>query len=285
MGGKMTITEQKRRELLTIMESYLEALIEKDVKGIPVAAGVKVTYNGEITRIGENELWRNTLIIKERQTFVDPDEGQMVFFGIFSNEQFERDQIFPIDVNLYAMFYTATIRLKVKDHEIVEVEELACSKRLRYFMAEKWDIRLPDLYFKIPIPEEEQSTRKEMIDIIDIYWDCAAKWQPAENMLVHPDAQRYEEGFRTTNHTRSFRGDFKHNPNFTWDTTHRRYPVIDTTRGVIVSYCMMDRKDTKESDGRRGALVVEAFRIENGSICHLMAFFPFLTGQIGWENE
>ena len=75
------------------------------------------------------------------------------------------------------------------------------------------------------------------------------------------------------------------NPDFIWDTTHRRYPVIDPTRGVILSYCMMDRLDKKSSDGRRGALVVEAFRIENGAITHLLAFFPFLTGEIGWEME
>ena len=279
----MTNREEKRRFLLRLMEEYLEALVDKSTLGLPVSGGCKITYNGEKSPLGENELWFNSLIIKERQTFVDPETGQSVFFGVFSNETFEREERIRIKTNLYAKFYTATIRLKVSpEGQIVEIEELACDRRLRYFKGEKWDIELPDLHFKIPIPREEQSTRDELIEIIDTYWDCAAKWQTPDKMRIHPDAQRFEEGFRTTNHTRSFRGDFKFNPNFTWDTTHRRYPVIDEERGVIVSYCMMDKEDRSDIDDRRGALVVEAFRVENGLIAHLMAFFPFLAGSIGW---
>lgn len=279
----MTAKETTRRALLELMEDYLEALVEKNTAAVPVAENCKITYNGELSGLGENELWRNSLIIRERQTFVDPETMQLVFFGIFSNERLERDQMFEIGVKLYALMYTATIRLKVENGKITEIEELAADRRLRYFLGEKQDIQLPDLYFKIPVPAEEQSTREEMIALIDTYWDCAAKWQTPDRMKIHPDAQRYEEGFRTTNHTRSFRGDFKHNPSFTWDTTHRRYPVIDVERGVILSYCMMDNPKPSDVDGRRGALVVEAFRIENGQITYLFAFFPFLPGSTGWD--
>ena len=279
----MTETETKRRALLALMEDYLEALVEKNAARLPVAESCKITYNGELSPLGENEFWKNSLVIKERQTFVDPKEGQMVFFGVTTNELFERDCPFEVGVKLYAMFYTATIRLRVVDGLIVEIEELASDKRLRYFMGEKWDIHLPELHFKIPVPEEERSTRQEMIDMIDVYWDCAAKWADPNLMKIHPDAQRFEEGFRTTNHSRSFRGDFKHNPGFIWNTKHRRYPVIDEERGVILSYCMMDNPKPDSIDNRRGGLVCEVFRIENGLITFLFAFFPFLTGPVGWE--
>lgn len=283
----MTNREKKRRVLLNITEIYLEALIDKKPENVPVSSKLKCKYNGEDVALGDSELWRNTLLIKERQTFIDPDSNQVVFFGIFTNVLQEQSQTqeFPIDVNLYALYYTATIRLKIVDGLITQIEELASSSRLRNFPAEKRYIKLPEWQFKIPIPEEERSTKEELISIVDTYWDCAAKWQPAESFAAHPDAQRFEEGFRTTNHTYSFRGDFKHNPGFRWDTpkSARRYPVVDPSRGLIVSYCFMEGENN-EIDDKKGALIVEAFRIEDGALCYLMAFFPFLSDKYDWNE-
>lgn len=273
-----------RRKMAAVMEGYLEALIEKKSEALPLAKECRATYNGEETAVGDNDLWKNTLIIKQRQTFIDPVSGEMVFFGVMSNEPREMNQTFPIEIHVYSKQYLATIRLKLEDDKITEIEELTIEGRLRYFYADSDTVKLPDLEFEIPVPEEERCTREELIEMVETYWDCAEKRQPADAMKIHPDAQRYENGYCTTNHSNSFRGDFKHNKNFRWDVPDesRLYPVVDPVRGLVVSSCFMVNGANASADGLEGARIVEAFKIKDGAICRLLAFFPVLGSKPGW---
>lgn len=281
------MTEQAmiRRKMTAIMEEYLEALIEKRPDLLPLDKNCRATYNGKETAAGDNELWHNTLIIKQRQTFIDPVTKEMVFFGVMSNETREMNEFFPINVRVYHKQYLATIRVKIAEDKITEIEELALEGRLRHFYAEPDSVVLPDLQFEIPIPEEERSAREELLELVETYWDCAEKSQPAEALKIHPDAQRLENGYYTTNHSNSFRGDFKHNKNFRWDIPResRIYPVVDPVRGVVVSCCFMVDGAGAHRDGLMGARIVEAFKIKDGAICRLMAFFPVLDCTDGWE--
>jgi hypothetical protein len=283
----MTQEAMNRRKMVAIMENYTEALIEKNPQALPLAAGCRATYNGKECQIGENPLWKNTLIIKQRQTFIDPVSGEMVFFGVMSNEPREMNETFPVNIHVYSKQYLATIRLKIVDGKITEIEELTIDKRLRYFYADSEEVRLPDLEFEISVPEEERCTREELVEMVEAYWDCAEKRQPADVLKVHPDAQRYENGYRTTNHSNSFRGDFKHNKSFRWDVpdNSRLYPVVDPVRGLVVSSCFMVNGANASQDGLEGARIVEAFKIKDGAICHLLAFFPVLGGETGWEKD
>ncbi len=282
----MTQEAINRRKMTAIMENYTEALIEKNPGALPLAADCRATYNGKDCPVGENPLWKNTLIIKQRQTFIDPVSGEMVFFGVMSNEPREMNETFPVNVHVYSKQYLTTIRIKIVKEKITEIEELTIDERLRYFYADSEEVRLPDLEFEITVPEEERSTREELIETVETYWDCAEKSQPAEVLKVHPDAQRYENGYRTTNHSNSFRGDFKHNKSFRWDVPNnsRRYPVVDPVRGLVVSSVFMVDGAGASRDGLGGARVVEAFKIKDGAICHLLAFFPVLEGTDGWEK-
>lgn len=282
----MTENAKRRREMIAVMESYLEALIEKTPQKLPLGEKCRATYNGEDSAVGDNELWENTLIIKQRQTFIDPVSGEMVFFGVMSNEPREMNQTFPVKVHVYSRQYLATIRLKLVEDKITEIEELTIDERLRYFYEESSGVKLPDLEFEIPIPEEERATREEMIEMVETYWDCAERRRPAEALKIHPDAQRYENGYCTTNHSYSFRGDFKHNKGFRWDVPDdsRSYPVVDPVRGLVVSCCFMVNGAGASADGLEGARIVEAFKIKDGAICHLLAFFPVLGSDAGWKK-
>jgi hypothetical protein len=283
----MNERELKRQRILLAVDAYLEAVIDKTPDKVPVAAVYKMTHNGESIKLGESSVWRNTLLVKERQTFADPDTGQAVFYGVFTNVVSDFSVTHPIDMNLYAFWATVTIRLKLEDGLITEIEELCNDRQLRGFPAIKRDIVLPDPNFSWYVPPEARITKEEMVALVDNYWDCASGLKPIENLPVHPDAQRFEEGFRTTNHLHSFAGDFKHNKGFRWDVLqeNRRYPIVDPEHGVIVSYCMMENhiSGPVARDNVRGALVVEAFRIDYGLINRLLAMFPFLTGKTGWE--
>lgn len=282
----MTEYTVRRRKMIAVMEAYLEALIEKKPEDLPLDANCRATYNGVETAAGHNELWENTLIIKQRQTFIDPMSGEMVFFGVMSNEPREMNETFPIKVHVYSKQYLTTIRLKLVEDKITEIEELTIDERLRYFYADSDKVKLPDLEFDIPVPEEERSTREELIEMVETYWDCAEKRQPAEALKVHPDAQRYENGYCTTNHSHSFRGDFKHNKSFRWDVPDesRIYPVVDPVRGIVVSSCFMVNGANASADGLEGARIVEAFKIKDGAICRLIAFFPVLGCSAGWNK-
>ena len=266
-----------RKELLILMENYLEALIEKCPQKITCSSKCRIMYNGKKSEIGDNPLWKNTLVIRQRQTFVDEVEGNIVFFGVMTNEPFEKVYPFPVDINVHNVTYTATIRIHVENGEIVEIEELVSDKRMRNFYYEAKDISLPDLEFEILVPEDERSTREELKELVETYWNCIERKDSAEKLKIHPDAQRYENGYCTTNHTYSFRGDFKYNEGFCWDTPEnsRCYPIIDTKRGLVVSYCMLEG-NSNTADGDQGVRVVEAFKIKDGLLCHLMAFFPIL---------
>jgi hypothetical protein len=282
----MNEREKKRQQILLAMDVYLEALIDKKPEKAPVSPNLKMTNNGNPAKVGETQIWKNTLLIKERQTFADPDTGEAVFFGTMTNMLSDNTVTRDIPMQLYAFWATVTIRIKLENGLITELEELVNDRQYRGFPAVKKDISLPDPNFASFVPEAARITKEEMVALIDNYWDCASGLKSIDDLPVHPDAQRYEEGYRTTNHLHSFRGDFKHNPSFRWDVLqeNRRYPVVDPEYGIIVSYCMMEHQvvDPKCNEHKRGALVVEAFRIEYGLIYRLLAMFPFLDGPIGW---
>jgi hypothetical protein len=277
---------KKKQAILLAMDAYLEALLDKKPEKVPASPKLKMTNNGETAAIGETQIWKNTLLIKERQTFADPDTGEAVFFGTFTNMLSDNSITRYIPQQLYAFWATVAIRIKVENGLISELEELVNDRQLRSFPALKRDIVLPDPNFGWYVPEGERLTKEEMVALIDNYWDCASGLKPIDQLPVHPDAQRFEEGYRTTNHLHSFRGDFKHNSSFRWDVLqeNRRYPVVDPEHGVIVSYCMMENhvEDPQTREFKRGALVVEAFRVECGLIYRLLAMFPFLDDKIGW---
>lgn len=286
--GRMRAMDERmknRRDLIELTELYLEALIEKRPGTVPVKEDCRITYNGSICSLGDNELWKNTLVITQRQTMIDPDTKEIVFFGVMTNEPLEKVYCFPTSIHVHSVYYAATIRLKVDNGKICEVEELASARRMRNFYCQLEEIRLPDLEFEIPIPEEERSTKEELRQLVEDYWDCIAQTKDSSALRVHPDAQRFENGYKTTNHTYSFRGDFKHNKGFHWETpaSSRNYPVIDPVRGLVVSSCMLEGNSNTD-DGDRGVRVVEAFKIKDGAICHLIAHFPVLPKSCGWDT-
>lgn len=266
-----------RKMLLHMMEKYTEALIEKRPEDLPVVDNCLVTYNGIRCNIGDNDLWKNTLVIKERQSFVDINNNQVVFYGVMTNDTLDKSIPFPITERLYLVTYIATIRLKIINGHIVEIEELAVDRRIRNFDVWAEKITLPDLQFEIPIIEEERSTRDELRRIVETYWDCIEKSLPIEMLPIHPDAQRFENGFRLTNNVYSVRGDFKYNQNFGWDVpkASRSYPVIDEKYGIVISYCTMGNDNSAYRPR-----IVEAFKIKDGLIRHMLAFFPFIKNDL-----
>lgn len=285
----MTEYLRKRKELAMIMERYLECLVEKNVDRVPVSSKCRVTYNGEEVLLGDNELWHNTLVIQKRQTFIDPETGGVVFIGVCSNEVLERREIFPIEEYLDYLCFGFSIRLKVEEGLITEIEELARTGRSRYFFCLPEEIKLPDLMFEMYVPEEERSTREELVELADAYWKGSFGAEGPDIMTVHPDCQRTENGYQTTNHSNSFRGDFKWNTDLKGDTgmqvsipeKYISYPVIDPARGIVISYASMFVGGSRTDTFR----ITEIFLVRDGCLKRILAMFPRLHNDGGWEKK
>ncbi len=282
---------QKRKVLAMIAERYLECLIEKNVARLPLAEEYRATYNGIDGKVGENELWHNILVIQKRQTFFDGEENAIVFVGVGSNEVRERRELFPIDDYLTYKCFAFSIRLKVKDGLITEIEELARTGRSRYFLCMPEDIQLPDLMFEMCVPEEERCSREELIEQADLYWRGSFGAEGPDIMCVHPDCQRTENGYQTTNHSNSFRGDFKWNADLKGETgmhtsipeKYISYPVVDPIRGIVISYATMVTK--LDGGSTHYFRICEVFLVRDGCIKRILAMFPALDNDGGWVKE
>lgn len=282
---------KKRKELAMIMERYLECLVEKNTGRLSLADRYRATYNGIEGKAGDNELWHNILVIQKRQTFLDPETGEIVFVGVGSNEVRERRELFPIDDYLTYKSFAFSIRLKVENGLVTEIEELAKTGRSRYFFCMPEEIQLPDLMFEMCVPEEERSSREELIEQADLYWRGSFGPEGPDIMHIHPDCQRTENGYQTTNHSNSFRGDFKWNADLKGDTgmhtsipeKYITYPIIDPARGIVISYATMVTKlDRGPTHYFR---ICEVFLVRDGCIKRILAMFPALDNDGGWINE
>jgi hypothetical protein len=74
-----------RHCLLSILTTYTEALVDRDVSRLAVSAQLRVTSNGVVTTLGHGQVWGGVKRIPYRHAFVDPVTGAAVFYGTLTN--------------------------------------------------------------------------------------------------------------------------------------------------------------------------------------------------------
>lgn len=287
----MTQANMKRKYFLETMDTYLEALVRKNLDMVSLAGKCRITYNGEERPLGENFLWENTLYIPQRQVFIDTVSENAVLFGISTNEWQNFQGPEPpagkgdgaIKKTFDYPFYGITmIRIHLTDGKIDEIEEIFEDKRYMFLRTPYSEIRLPELIFDIPVPAEERMTRDELRDVVDVYWDCISKERPPEDLPLHPECRRVENGMCCTHNRGTFRSEFNM-PDFTWKTPfNRRFtPIIDDVRGVVFS--MQGFAETEGTNpGNKNPYILDVFKIENGLIRYIMAFWRKDMVELGW---
>lgn len=273
--------ENTRKELLTLVHLYLEALVRQNPTGLPISQRLKVTENGEPSSLGQG-LWQTARGIGFRKTYVDLVSQQACFFGVVQ----EADGNKVIFV----------LRLKAEDGQITEIETLAARKGCHpLFFPDDITDRPP---LSSLVPEIERSPRDHMIDIADSYFE-AIEQSDATIVPLHPDCNRRENGFLTTN-----------NPprlpfstaaglprlNYIKQVSQRRYPVVDEARGIVIAIVRFDVPGEEVSqDGSqieqtlrkqpRSLFLYELFKIQDGLICDIEAFMSNapLRATMGWD--
>jgi hypothetical protein len=258
-----------RRCLLRTLTAYTEALTDDDLSRLPLAAGVRTTANGAVGPLGKSAPWGPSRRLPYRQAFVDPVTGSAVFYGVLTTAS--RPASGAAETPARWWFYVA--RLKVRDRKITEVEEIAYEKPQGGFGADPSGLTLPDRIYDTVLPQDERSSRAELFRIAGLYFDAVSHKVDYHDVPWHPECQRVELGTFTVNApgtAGSCGGEFQI-PRMKWNVVNRRFYIADVERGVVLA--VGNFTTPPEYPTNNGSVVMEVFKVQDGLIRHISAFF------------
>jgi len=273
-----------KQELLTLMIKYTEALSHNKPDELPLAAGCRATYEGAVQPLGSGEIWGLPRRLPYRQTFVDTMTNTVCFSGTVTNHISTAS--LPEDIRANAFkpqrWWLYFVRLQANEKgEIKEVEEIARPETAA-MMQTTPSMMEPPRVLEAPIPEDERLSREEMIRIASLYWDGVQKLVDPNIVPFHPDAFRVECGNRFSDvygDPSSVRTQYDI-PNFYWKVIKRRYPIVDVSRGIVISMVHMIGRTPLEPTG----YVTDIFKIESGMIKYVYAFHDWNIDFVDWEG-
>ncbi len=261
-----------RRCLLATLTAYTEALTDNDVSHLPLAANIRVTTNGVIGDLGKSPAWGPARRLPYRQAFVDPVTGTAVFYGILTTAtRPARPDTPAAEGPAHWWFYVA--RLELAHRRITEVEEIAYERAPGGFGADPSTLTLPDRIFDTVLPVDERSSRAQLLHIADLYFDAVSHKVDYHKVPWHPECQRVELGVFTVNAPAtagSCGGEFEV-PSMKWNVMDRRFYIADVERGVVLA--VGNFTTPPEYPRNNGSGVMEVFKVQDGMIRHIAAFF------------
>lgn len=244
--------DKARQSLIDMTNLYLDALVQHDPAKLPVSSNIRFTENGKEAKLGEG-LWQTATNITYRQYFVDPSNGQVLFYGV---------------VDESGKLANYMVRLKVSDNKIQEIETILCRKG-QSSVASPESLITPNPVYDEIVPESERSSRDKLIAIANIYFDGLEKHSP-ENVPIDPACIRIENGVQTTNNPINslFGMDAASQLKmFTYinKVRDRRFLIVDEERGLVGGIFIFDCPRT------RSILLAEIFKVTNGQIRRIEA--------------
>jgi len=269
-----------------VVDQYLAAVVRHDPSMVPLSEDVMYTENDQVIGVG-NGFWK-TAQGRGNYThvFADPDFGQVAYMGTMLEAGG------PILMSL---------RLRIELGRITEIESV-------YFrpggggpgnIASMDAPHVPEDFWFRSIPQNRRMSRQELIAVADGFFTGLQKndGKGINGTGTYPftaDCHRIENGSPTTNvppapdadpeAINAFSMDclsqFELGYYFVVQNIHdRRYPVVDTERGIVWTHAVFDQGTVNQgvlSTGEpyvfRGLnrpssiLVTEAILIENGKI-------------------
>ncbi len=270
-----------RRCLLRVLTDYTEALTDNDTTRLALAPGLRVTSNGAAAPLGKSAAWGPGRRLPYRHVFVDPVTGAAVFYGVLTTAAPSPRQQTAAAGSARWWYYVA--RLKVEDHRITEVEEIVYERAPAGFGADASTLHLADRIYDTVLPESERSSREQLFAIANAYFDAVSRRVDYHDVPWHPECQRIELGVFTVNAPAtagSCGGEFKV-PSMKWTVENRRFYIADVERGVVLA--VGNFTTPPEFPRNNGSVVMEVFKVQDGLIRHIEAFFKG-DGQLhsGW---
>ncbi|HTI66677.1 MAG TPA: hypothetical protein VL460_03905 [Caulobacteraceae bacterium] len=263
-----------RRCLLHTLTEYTEAIGDNSTARLKLSPKLRATYNGIEGALGKGDIWADNRRLPYRQVFVDPVTGAAVFYGIVT-EAVPRAApgAAPAAAPKTPRWWFYVARLKVAGGQITEVEEIAYEKPAGGFGADPSSLTLADRIFDTVLPAPERSTRQQLFHIADQYFSAVSHQLDYHDVPWHPECQRVEIGTFTVNApgtSGSCGGEFK-TPSVKWNVINRRFYIADVERGVVLA--VGNFTAPPEYPKNNPSVVMEVFKVQDGMIRHISAFF------------
>ena len=235
--------EYSRKDLITVMDQYLDALVKHNPSGVPLAKDVKLVENAEIMAIGKG-LWENATgpgMTDYKIYVADPVLGQIGYMGLLQ----EKGK--PIQLG---------VRLKLENGEITEIDHMIW-RQLSEPLPEGLLKPRPGLIRKLD--PSERVSREEMFKAANAYYDAieqsdgtvapfADECQRHEGGITSANNQEpVPEGSETTFGAMAAFGRMKCGPQLSTgimgyisDINQRRLVAIDEEMGLVMIFTMFN---------------------------------------------
>ena len=263
-------------------DTYFKALVDNHASAVPLAPNVKVTLNGQAMKL-DQAFWDSAERTIYRWDIVNEQLGDVASEAVVLNTDGSKTM------------YMA--RLKVLNGKIAEVETIKANKGEADRLWDPDNLTAVSPALQLSIREADQDSYYALVAAAESYWRAfqtngSDTYHPASLM---PDARRFENGVQTTGLVRNGvyasasegfdKGRFKGRN--LWD---RRYPVVDTERGIVLSIVRFGIKDGMKSESTATAndrLVAEFFCVKSGKIqeIHAVLFNLPDAKPTGWEPQ
>jgi hypothetical protein len=282
-----------RHCLQDIVDRYLSALVEHDPSKAPLAAGARITENGQ--QLGTaHGLWKTAAANSRfRLYFADPQQGAIGFMGLLM----ENDSPVPV-----------ALRLKVVNGQITEAETIV-ARNTAFAKADGFVSPKPVLLAQVKAAD--RSSRDDMIRIADSYFTGLDTDHSGKNVPFDPQCQRREDGNVTANSSdpkasamQKMGCKAQFDTGFSVIVTKvrdRRYPIVDVERGLVYAQVFFDHTGTIASfkmDGKevpvpadyrrpKSFQIGELFKIEKGKIRQIEAVLVDVPYGMrsGWDTS
>lgn len=291
-----------RAALIAHMDFFLDALVNHTPDRAGLAANVRYTENGQALPIGEGAWATVSALGGYRHDFADVETGNIVSIATI------------VEGGTHSILVT---RLAVRHGAISEIECMAARPDpmtgeglFAQGPAKLDETGAADTRWLDPIPQAERMTRADLRSVANQYFSGLQKNDGRGDYPFADECIRIENGFRTTGEgipsiddtttdgahdaDTPYRLDFKAmTAKQQFETGYfafvdrirdRRFPVIDTERGVVFAFAFFDHSGTVRDytlanghpvtsriDRPFSWQIAEAFRIEKGLFTRIEA--------------
>jgi hypothetical protein len=265
--GTAAAQETCDRACLTgFVDGYFDALVANRPRTVPLANGARITANATLTDLA-GTFWDGAERVVYRWDIVNERLGDTGTEAVVANSDGSK-----------TMFM---LRLKVAGGRIQEVETIKANEgdADRLWGPDRLQQVSPAL--QLTIRPADQDSYYGLIAAAEGYWR-AFQTNGTENYHrapLLPDTQRFENGLQTTGMVRdgayvSAAQGFDAGRFVGRNLWDRRYPVVDTERGIVLSIVRFGLKDGMQSQSvatSNDRLVGEFFAVKNGMIQEIHA--------------
>jgi hypothetical protein len=268
----------QRIDPIRLADDYLSALVARNPTHLPVATTVRFSENAQPLPFGTG-LWRTAGgPVSYRMVVADDANDSVGLFAVL--EENGRKTILAA-------------RIAIRDGLIAELETIVVRQMGALF--DPGALTEPRPLFMEALAPEEGASREEMIRTADCYFEGIERDDGAM-IPFSADCYRVENGLKVTG-THELGSDTiytealaalspaeqisSHFFHYIKRIRDRRYPIVDTRRGLVVGIVMFDHPADDLSiplpDGRMLAMPAEALQPSSAALCYL---FKIRAGEI-----